>query len=105
MPKRNVNEDLERCITQWIGKQLPGIMNYMIEMCKLWNIDDDNDFLKQELGCEDVKNHRLILTAYMLSRFAESYAGALVSFKVEYKDLWKRLEKASLLPDDSNEIV
>lgn len=106
MPKKNINEDLERCIYEWIGPKFSGMMDYITLLYKLWIIEEEGkDPLQIELGEEDVRNQRLAQTAYLLSRLADSYAGSLVTFNIEYKNLWRRMEKASLLPDDSSELV
>lgn len=49
------------------------------------------------MGEEDKTNVRLIRTVYLMSKIAESHAGTLVTIKVRFKDLWKRMEK-----DDMN---
>ncbi|HJT86082.1 MAG TPA: hypothetical protein VJ697_16505 [Nitrososphaeraceae archaeon] len=55
--------------------------------------EDEHDLLKKEMGEENERSVRMIRTIYLVSRIAEYHSGRLCSLKVNFKDLWKRLEK------------
>jgi len=61
-------------------------------LLELYNVDEDNDWVKDVVGDEDVRTVRLIRTVYLVSKLAQKHSGMLSVINIRFKDLWKRME-------------
>ena len=44
-------------------------------LLELYDEDEDDDWVKKEVGEENTRNVRIIRTVYLISKFAERHAG------------------------------
>lgn len=95
MKKKNNEQLINDFLQDWDCVQNTSFLRDLIPLLELYNVDEEDDWLKKEVGGEDYNNVRLIRTVYLISRFADLHAGKLLLMKTRYKDLWKRLETAS----------
>jgi hypothetical protein len=65
----------------------------IIPLFELYDVEDENDWVKEAVGESNERNVRLIRTVYLVSRIAEFHTGVLASLKMNFKDLYKRMEK------------
>ena len=68
----------------------------IIPLFELYDVEDENDWVKNAVGEEDERNVRLVRTVYLMSKIAEFHAGKLCSLKIHFKDLWQRMEKEGM---------
>ena len=90
---RNIEEEINAFITYFTLERLQGFLLDVIPIIELYNVEEDDDWVENSVGKDDVQNVRLIRTVYLMSRIAEFHAGMLSTMKVRYRDLWKRMEK------------
>lgn len=88
-----IEQEINAFFESWDVQQLTDFMNDIIPLCDLYNVDEENDWVRDEVGEEDLVNVRLIRTVYLLSRIAELHSGKLCSMKIDFKNLYKRMEK------------
>ena len=92
MPKyKSIEDELNAFLDLWDRDQMMSFYNDTKDLIELY--EDEHDLLKKEMGEENERSVRMIRTIYLVSRIAEYHSGRLCSLKVNFKDLWKRLEK------------
>lgn len=74
-----------------------------LALLKIYDVDENDDWVEKEVGKENAQNVRLIRTVHLISRIADFQSGKLCMIKSKFKDIWKRIEKNSMLPDDTTE--
>ena len=85
MKRKPLTEELEEFFEIWDSKAVVNFLNVTYELYKIFDVDDAGD--------EESQNKRLAEAAYLISWFAEFYAGKLVNTNVKHKGLWERMEK------------
>lgn len=95
--KRPVDRDLANMLTDFPAKDLISFLNDIMPLFELYDVEDDNDWVEEEVGKEATNNVRVIRTFYLMSKIADNHAGMLVRIKTKYKGLWERMEKESKL--------
>lgn len=70
-----------------------GFLNEVLPLFELYDVDLDSDWVRDAVGEENVRNIRLIRTAYLMSKVADVYCGKLCSLKSKHAGLWKKMEK------------
>lgn len=94
--KKTIEDELNAFLEKWDCNQIIAFLKDIIPLFELYNVDDENDWVVDEVGVENERNVRLIRTVYLISRIAEFHTGKLATVNVQFKDLYKRLEKAAL---------
>lgn len=94
--KKTIEDQINEFLEIWDFKQMSSFLQDIIPLFELYDVDEENDWVKDSVGEENTQNVRLIRTVYLVSRIAEFHAGKLCNIKIEHKDLWKRLEKEGL---------
>lgn len=92
MPKRTVEEEIESFLEVWDGAQLVSFLEDIIPLIKLYDVDEDNDWVQDIVGSVDVRNVRLVRTVYLLSMIAERHSGKFSAVRIHHRELYKRLE-------------
>jgi len=91
--KNTVEEDINAFLEKWDGDQMCSFLRDIIPLFELYDVDEEDDWVREAVGQSDERNVRLIRTVYLISRIAEFHAGILCSIKMNFKDLYKRMEK------------
>lgn len=94
--KKTLNELINEFLNSWDCEQHMSFLKEIIPLVELYDVDEDDDWVKKAVGEESERNVRLIRTVYIVSRIAEFHAGKLCSLKINFKDLWRRMEKEGL---------
>lgn len=98
MRKNNtIEEDINLFLEKWDDNQMCQFLRDIFPLFELYNVDEENDWVKEAVGEENERNVRLIRTVYLVSRIAEFHAGVLSAIKVNFKDLYKKMEKQGAL--------
>lgn len=90
--RRSIEEEIEKFLELWDCKQIISFLHDLIPLMVLYDVDEEDDWLKDIVGQEDLQNVRLIRTVYLLSKIAENHSGKICSIKIHFKDIYKRLE-------------
>lgn len=92
MSKHSVDVDIHRFLELWPRETLVSFLSDVVKLFELYNVDDQDDWVADEVGQENVQNVRFIRTVYLISRIAELHAGKLCKIKIELKELYRRME-------------
>jgi hypothetical protein len=90
--KKTLEQEINEFLEKWDRDQMCDFLRDIIPLFDLYNIENDSDWVKDAVGEDDLQNVRLIRTVYLVSRIAEFHAGVLSTLKINFKDLYKRLE-------------
>ena len=91
--RRTLEEDINAFLEYWDCKQMNAFLKEIIPLFELYDVDDENDWVREVVGESNERNVRLIRTVYLVSRIAEFHAGRLCSININFKNLWKKMEK------------
>jgi len=94
--KKTIEQEINEFLESWDCKQQIAFLRDIIPLFELYDVEDENDWVKEAVGESNERNVRLIRTVYLVSKIAEFHAGKLCSIKMNFKDLFKRLEKQTL---------
>ena len=94
--KKSLQEEINDFLVLWGGDAMSAFLLDLIPLFHLYNVDEEDDWLKDAVGKEDLQNVRLIRTVYLMSRLAEFHGNRISSTNTNFKNLWKRLEESSL---------
>lgn len=95
MKKQTLEEDINRFIEFWGCKELASFMKDVFPLLELYDVDENDDWVKDVVGESNLRNVRLIRTVYLMSKFAEFHAGKLCLINMNFKNLWRKMECAN----------
>lgn len=98
--KKTLEQEINEFLEKWDSDQMCAFLRDIIPLFDLYNVEDDSDWVKDAVGEESTTNVRLIRTVYLVSRIAEFHAGVLSTLKINFKDLYKRLEMQGKIKTD-----
>lgn len=93
MPKKTIEQEINEFLELWDCDQLTSFLTEITPLLELYDVDENKDWVKDEVGEENERNVRLIRTVYLISRISEFHAGRLATIKSRFSNLYKRLEK------------
>lgn len=96
MIKKTLEEEINEFLDVWDCKQMVAFFKDIIPILELYDVDDEDDWVKDHVGEDNVRNIRLIRTAYLVSRLAENHSGKLAATKINFRNFWKRMENISV---------
>lgn len=91
--KPSLEEDINSFLEVWDCKQQIDFLKDIIPLFELYDVDDENDWVRDVVGELNERNVRLIRTVYLVSIIAENHAGILCSIKMKFKNIFKRMQK------------
>ncbi len=97
--KKTLEQQINEFLDVWDCKQQIAFLRDIIPLFELYDVEDEDDWVKNAVGEEDERNVRLVRTVYLISRIAEFHAGKLCSIKTNFKDLWQKMEKQNIESD------
>ena len=92
MRKKTIEQEINEFFELWGEKELVDFFKDIFPLLELYNVDENDDWVKDAVGEEDTRNVRLIRTVYLLSKIADNHAGKLARTSAYFKNIWKRLE-------------
>lgn len=93
MPKKSLEQEIAEFMQFWDGHQMEKFLRDIIPMFEMFDIQDDSEWMNEGGSEEDAINIKMIRAAYIVSKIAENHAGKLARMKIDFKNLWKRLEE------------
>lgn len=58
-----------------------------------YDVNEETDWIRQTVAEEDIDHVRLMRTVYLISKIASFHASKLCKIGVDFRNLWKRIEK------------
>lgn len=98
--KKPLDEVINDFLDYWDCEKNMAFLTDIIPLVELYNVEEVSDWLKESVSEEDLNNVRLIRTVYLISKIASLHAGKLCKIGVEFRDLWKRIDKEGALHAD-----
>lgn len=98
--KKDVKESISKALDFWTCSDQLGFMREVVPLFRLYDVDEENDWVEDIVGSEDLQNVRLMRTIFIISRIAEFHGTILFNFKLKFPNLYKEMEEyvASLGP-------
>lgn len=93
MGKKDIQSEINDFLQYFDSKKMVNFLRDIIPLFELYDVEDEDDWVKDAVGEEDERNVRLIRTVYLMSKIAENHSGVLASIRLHYKEIWKRIEK------------
>lgn len=91
--KRSLEVQINEFLNYFDCQKLTAFLRDIIPLFELYDVEDEDDWVKEAVGEDNERNVRLIRTVYLMSKIAENHAGVLASIKINYKNFWQRLEQ------------
>ena len=98
--KRSLEDEINEFLESWDCRQQIEFLRDMVPLFELYDVDNEDDWVRASVGMDNERNIRLIRTVYLVSRLAAFHAVTLCSINVHFKDLWKRMEKHSAVKQE-----
>lgn len=92
MSKKTLELEINEFLEVWGSEQLISFVKDLIPLFELYHVDEDDDWLRDQVGQFDKRNVRLIRTVYLMSQIAERHSAKLCHINARFKNIWKRLE-------------
>lgn len=96
--KKTIEDEINAFFEKWDVIQQVGFLRDIIPLFELYDVEDENDWVKENVGDDEdnLRNVRLIRTVYLVSRIADFHASRLCSINIEFKNLWKKMERVGV---------
>lgn len=95
--KKDLEQEINDFLDIWHADELNSFFRHIIPLFQLYNVDDENDWVREAVGEEDTRAVRIVQTVYLLSRIAEFHAGRFAETKLTHKKLYERMEKEGII--------
>ena len=99
MIKKSIEDEINSFLNHFEVEGIADFLMDVLPLIELYNVDDENDWVRDKVGEDQARDIRLIRTAYLLSRVCHFHAGKLLSINVKHRDLWKKMEKTGTIKD------
>ncbi len=99
MKKKTVEEEIDQFLTYFDGDKIIKFLYDVIPLFELYDVEDEDDWVRDAVGEEDERNVRIIRTVYIMSKIADNHAGILSTLRLNHPRLWKRMREHSGFQD------
>lgn len=99
--RKTVEVEINEFLDYWNRDHMIEFLRLAEPLVKMFDVDDTDDWVRDEVGENDAHNIRLIRTVYLVSRIADFHAGRFVNIKIQFKDLWRRMEALDIAIEDA----
>src|SRR5688500_13510271 len=91
--KKSLEEEINEFFDLWGMNEITEFLRSIIPLFELYNVDDEERWYKEMEEDEEERNKILIRTVYLVSKIAELHAGKLCAVKINFKNLYQKMEK------------
>ena len=91
--KKTLEQEINEFLQYWDSDQMCAFLRDIIPLFELYDVEDENDWVSAAVGEENERNVRLIRSVYLISRIAEFHSGKFASIRINFKNLYRRMEK------------
>lgn len=92
MKPKTLESEINKFLESWGSKEMTSFLHDIIPLFELYDVDEEDDWVRDAVGESNLQNVRLIRTVYLMSRIAEFHAGKLCIINMNFKNLWKRMQ-------------
>lgn len=89
----SINDKAKGILNIFGPEQLMMLIENVWELFKLYDVDEEDDWVVKKVGEEDAREVRLARTAYILSLVASNHSKAFDKIQRKYPDFWKDAER------------
>ena len=93
--KITIEQELSLFLEDWTFKKMESFLKEIMGIAELYDVTEEDDWVRDEVGSEDAGNVRLVKSAYFISRLAEFHTGKLLKVKTDFPRLWERMQKVA----------
>lgn len=90
--KKSIEDQINEALDFWDCKKQIAFLRDILPLFELYDVEDEDDWVKEAVGEENERNVRLIRTVYLISKIAEFHAGSLASFRIKFPRLYEKME-------------
>lgn len=102
--KKTLEQEINEFLQVWDVDQMSAFLNDITPLFDLYDVDEENDWVEELVGKENQSTIRLIRTVYLISRIAEFHSSALCNIKMNFRNIYERMEKESIVDTNENGI-
>ena len=95
--KKTLEQEINEFIEVWNADQMNAFFRDIYPLIELYNVNEDDDWVTDAVGKENTQTIRIIRTVYLISRIAEFHAGKLANVRINFADLYRRMEKSGTI--------
>ncbi len=100
--KKTLEDEINEFLEYWNADQICAFLRDIIPLFELYDVEDEDDWVADAVGTNNERNVRLIRTVYLVSRIAEFHAGKLCGVKMNFKEIYRKIEKQGALESAGN---
>ena len=89
---KSLDDQMNSFLDLWDCNQMTAFLRDIIPLFQLYDVDDENDWVRDAVGKDDEQTVRIIRTIYLISRIAEFHASKLCAIKFDFKNLYLKME-------------
>lgn len=93
--KKTIEEEINEFLEEFGPEQQRNLLGELYDLFHIYDIDGEGN-LKGIVAEDDERAVRLCRVVYLLSRIAEFHSAKLVTMKMKFKDLWRKMEKIDI---------
>lgn len=90
--KKTLEEEINDFFEVWGMKETTEFLRNIIPLFELYDVEDEERWMS-DMEDENERNKVIIRTVYLVSKIAEFHAGKLCSVKINFKNLYQKIEK------------
>lgn len=93
MAKKDIQQEINEFLEVLDVKSLISFLECTIPLTELYDVEENDDWVENYVGKDEVSTIRMIRTVYLISKLADLHAGKLATIKARFRNLWQTLEK------------
>ena len=93
--KITIEQEVSLFLEAWNLQDMQSFLREIMALAELFDVDEESDWVLTQVGADDCANIRLIKAAYIISRLAEFHGGKLLKVRMDFKNLWQRMEQST----------
>lgn len=93
--KKSLEHEINEFIACWGCSEIIEFLRSIIPLFELYDVEDETDWVKKEVGEEHADTVRFARTVYLMSKIADRHSAKLCTLKAEFRGLWQRMEQVN----------
>jgi L-fucose mutarotase/ribose pyranase (RbsD/FucU family) len=86
--KKDIEKEINEFLMYFDSESIISFLESILPLFELYDVEDQSDWVENEVGKENERNVRLLRTVYLLSKIAELHGGKLACIKVHFPSLF-----------------
>jgi len=98
--KKDLEQEINEFLDYFNCEKMIKFLKDIIPLFELYDVEDEDDWVKDAVGEEDERNVRLIRTVYLMSKIAENHSGSLAMIRSRFPNMWVKMEKKKVMENE-----